>query len=209
MFLISIAITSPHLIPVLAAPGYGYTTPYALSRTENGIEGFLKFSNSSLVITNRTGRATRSYGFHGRTPKLSRLEGGWPGGPVFLLTTDQSIGFGSYNGVITQPFQVVGGELHWAAIEGAAHEERQVSLMRSLKTSWKAEASPDKHGLDLFKVACRPDFKDTDGQHDIEFTVSYIRYHFDGRRWTKFVRTEPGFWENEDDSDFPPRRAFP
>lgn len=180
---------------------------FPLSESENGIKGRIVLLGPSLRIVDQDERVLKSFRISGRDRRLSRVVGNWSGGPIYFISGDESIGFGSYNGIMTQLFQVMDGHLHWVMAENSSGKE-QVHLMKSLKTHWRAEISSNQSTLDVFKVACRPDFeKSTDS--DPKFTVSYIRYHFDGKSWQTLAKTEEGFWEHEDDSNFPGKQLFP
>jgi hypothetical protein len=45
-------------------------------------------------------------------------------------------------------------------------------------------------------------------QRNVEFDTTLIRYHFEGGRWVARQKTQPGLWEDVDDS-FPARSMFP
>jgi len=60
-------------------------------------------------------------------------------------------------------------------------------------------------------VSCYPNAASLEkGEHpaDVEFDTTLVRYHFEGGRWVARQKTEPGLWEDVDDS-FPARSMFP
>ena len=126
---------------------------------------------------------------------------------TYLLTDDYSVGSGAYNGPITFFVEVVGGRFKWLeAIDKGTGQKKQISLMRSLKTAWKFVESASGKGKDILHVACRPDFDLKAG--DDNFTVSYTRFHFNGKNWVKLTRQKEDSWESEGDN-FPEQGLFP
>ncbi|MGZ3458564.1 MAG: hypothetical protein ACXU86_08670 [Archangium sp.] len=77
-----------------------------------------------------------------------------------------------------------------------------VRLMRSLKSDWRLEPARSGQGQDILYVFTRPDFEQPG-----RFQVTYERLTFDGLRWVRHDRQEPGFWES--DGEFPERESFP
>lgn len=92
-------------------------------------------------------------------------------------------------------------------LDAKAGKERQIALMRSLRTEWRLVPSTLGAGQDIVEVAGRPNFAETTDSKSLEFEVIYTRFHFDGDHWLRFERTEPGYFFNQ--GDFPSRDEFP
>jgi hypothetical protein len=123
----------------------------------------------------------------------------------FLLTLDESTGMGSYAGPTTYFYDIVDGKLKLIKyLDMTTGKKEDFVLMRSSKTGWKLVKSKDGKTTDILHIACRPDTNND----DIVFLVYYDRFHFDGKQWVKYQRTEKGFWEMEND-DLPPLSKFP
>lgn len=127
------------------------------------------------------------------------------GKAFFVLTEDWSIGFGSYNGPISNLVVVSDGKISKVTAKMAGkNKSRLISVMRSGKNNWKKVKStifPD-----ILEVNCHPDFNSP--WKDIKFQVTYSRFHFDGYEWTVREHTVSGFWEDEMRT-FPPENLFP
>jgi hypothetical protein len=150
---------------------------------------------------------------------------------TYQLQVDESIGMGSYNGMVTLFVEVRGGHLQWLqARQGMDDAPKRLRFMSSLKTSWKLVPAAGGRGPEFFLVACRPDLSaakvgqrgvGADGSDD-DFVVIYERYFLgddqpgNGRTvgnaaaapvWRVKSRSVKGYWESE--SPFPARSAFP
>lgn len=129
---------------------------------------------------------------------------------VFAVTVDFGVGFGSYAGLTTYFVEPSGGRLHWLTSFGlAAAKPTEVALARTLKSDWHTVARVDHRGFDILAVRCQPDLHgpvQPDGV-DLPFVIIYERYSFDGARWLRKERRDPGFWE--DDQSFPSGEKFP
>ena len=134
---------------------------FSLSKKDNGVDGALYLSGTQLLLVGQNKRIVDSYRIPGEDSRLSYIKGTWTGGPIFFVTDDESIGFGSYNGIISRPFQIKDGRIQWVVVQDDGHTER-VDLMQSLKTHWKVESSPDMGQIDVLEVSCRPDFEKID-----------------------------------------------
>jgi hypothetical protein len=131
-----------------------------------------------------------------------------PGQRTIFVTTDLSIGFGSYAGPSTELLEVSGQRLEAVTARGPkTGEVDPIEVMRSLKTEWKlAPASANQPGQrDILSLACRP--KDW-GSTTTDFVRIYVRYHWNGTEWVLFGRRVPGIWEAGDDP-FPASEKFP
>ena len=128
--------------------------------------------------------------------------------PSYLVTRDLSVGMGSYNGPATFFYDIIGGKLKPIEyLDRETRKRKQITLMRSLKTNWKLVESKDGGSQDILHAACRPDFE-SKSKDEVEFLVSYDRFHFDGKQWVRYRRVEKGYWE-VDGTDFPPLSKFP
>ena len=125
---------------------------------------------------------------------------------TYLLTVDYSAGFGSYNGPMTSLVEVNSGHFRWIeSTELRTGKTGQISLMDSLKTTWKLVDAPHGKGKQILLAQCRPDWSSV--RDDPNFTTQYARFYFDGTRWLAKVRTVKGL--SEFDQGFPSRRNFP
>ena len=125
---------------------------------------------------------------------------------TYLLTVDYSAGFGSYSGPITRLAEVTGGRLKWIeSTELKTGKTEQISLMESLKTTWKFVDGLDGKGNQILLAQCRPDW--SSAKEDPVFITTFARFYFDGAKWVVKARVVKGF--NEFDQGFPSRRNFP
>lgn len=125
---------------------------------------------------------------------------------TYLLTVNYSAGFGSYSGPITNLVEVKNGRLRWvASIEAKTRRTGKISLMESLKTTWKLVDASDGKGKQILFAQCRPDWSSV--KDDPDFTTTYARFYFDGTQWLTKERTVKGI--SEFDQGFPRRKYFP
>jgi hypothetical protein len=125
---------------------------------------------------------------------------------TYLLTVDYSAGFGSYSGPITNLVEVKSGHLHWVeSTETKTGSTGTISLMESLKTTWKFVDAPDGKGKQILFTQCRPDWSSV--KDDPDFRTTYARFYFDGTKWLVIERTVKGI--SEFDQGFPSRKHFP
>jgi hypothetical protein len=128
--------------------------------------------------------------------------------PSYLLTKDESIGMGSYNGPVTYFYEIVDGKLKPIEyINNETKKKDKIVLMRSLKTNWKLVKSKNGNSKDILHVACRPNYEGK-SEGEAEFLTNYDRFHFDGEEWVRYERADKDFWEVDED-DFPPLSKFP
>jgi len=121
--------------------------------------------------------------------------------PTFLVTVDYSIGMGSYAGLTTLLLDVGNAKLHWLEAMNADTGKREmIRLPKTLKSDWILSQTGAQQ--DILQVLCRPDDFGGSGA----FSVSYVRYHFDGG-WQMHERVIKGFWES--DQPFPAATQFP
>lgn len=129
-----------------------------------------------------------------------------PGQRTILVTTDLSIGMGSYAGPSTELYQVNGSRLEAVTARyEKTGEVDPIELMSSLKTAWKLvpASSGQTNQKDILELACRPNGK----IENTQFYKIYSRYHWDGRQWVLYGKKVPGMWESDD--AFPPSQKFP
>lgn len=176
---------------------------FSLSKKENGIDGTLEVlsvshKSSKIRTLDKNKKEIEKYVIEGRDARLDRIEGRWPNGSLFLVTPDLSIGWGSYNGPYSQPFQVYQGHIRWA----------KIYLPKTLKTAWKAKKIDHGFAVEILEIRCRPDFDHTpDNAEEMKFERTFTRYNFDGKNWHQFARSKEGCWETGD--TFPDRKDFP
>lgn len=130
---------------------------------------------------------------------------------TYFTTVDYSTGAGSYNGPIEFMVEVDNGKLKWMRGVKDSGEEKEITLMRSLKTAWRFIPRNDGRGQDIVKIACRPNFEKplSEEPTNEDFITIYTRFSYDyGRKiWLQFERKEFGYWEDE--GQFPNRDRFP
>jgi len=128
--------------------------------------------------------------------------------PAYLLTLDESVGMGSYNGPTTYFYEIADGKLKPIEyLNNDTKKREKMILMRSLKTAWELVKSKDGKSKDIVHIACRPDFE-SESKGEVVFLVYYDRFHFDGKEWVKYQKVEKDFWEAEGE-DLPPPSKFP
>lgn len=130
--------------------------------------------------------------------KLQLLNSNVESSQLFLLTQDHSVGFGSYNGLVTTLLTVADSTFHdIKALDLGSHQERPVQMMKSLKSDWRLVQQ--ERGLEILSVSCH---LDRSGQ----FVINYIRYSFDGKAWVEYKHQMAGIWES--DEAFPDASVF-
>jgi hypothetical protein len=130
--------------------------------------------------------------------------------PAFSVTVDFTAGMGSYNGPITWFFDLHERKLRWLqARDSEDGELHEMALMSSLKTRWELAPAEGGASLDVVSIACRPDFERKEPDGSVRFLEHRTRYHFDGKAWTRYRRSRPGYWENDSYYAFPKLREFP
>lgn len=128
--------------------------------------------------------------------------------PTYLVTSDYSIGMGSYAGPFTELVEISDGRLRYLeSAEDMKTDQPHISLAMTLKTHWRIV--PDHDGIKKIEaVSCRPNFKNPDVNAN-EFIVTYSTYRFDGAAWHHLSRREMGFWEYDGPKSWPARDKFP
>ncbi len=117
--------------------------------------------------------------------------------PTYLVTVDATAEAGSYNGPLTQPFEVRGSKLQPVSARDTTGKAAPIRLALTGKAAWKRAPIGDKD--DLLSVSCQPMNND--------FVTTYRRYHPTAEGWRLSEREEKGLWES--DGEFPPIRSFP
>jgi hypothetical protein len=130
---------------------------------------------------------------------------------TYLLTVDLSSGAGSYSGPYTRLAEPAGHSFGWVvAVDTLGVGADTITLVRTLKTAWRAVPRSDVRGQDLLMVRCRPELDAPDSVPETErFILRFDRYTYDGARWVHRQRQERGFWEDEGPESFPDRTRFP
>ncbi len=138
--------------------------------------------------------------------RIERRRLGLKSGPVYLVTTDNDAGFGSYSGHATALYTLNDGRLGpvlAAAADGGRHA---VVLSDTLKSRWRIIDSRPTHTV-IEQIFCRPDFDHERPGQDQPFLLTFMTYQFDGRSWRMAERVRNGFWESDD--PWPPAADFP
>jgi hypothetical protein len=112
---------------------------------------------------------------------------------TFIVTTDFSIGWGSYNGPVSEFLEVRADGIFDILPDG---------LMTSLKSAWGiGQGSPH---MELWYKTCRPNYEKTEHQcahgemAPLEFLVTRERFRYDGSAWNRGTQSESGYWEYEE-----------
>jgi hypothetical protein len=127
------------------------------------------------------------------------------GPPTFLVSSDHSLGIGSYAGLETSLMDVDHGQLVAEALPG------RKALASSLKNAWRIVDDPIP-GADgkpvaakvIQVVACHPNWANPAWAEQQEFVVDLTTYRYvDG--WQAKTNSPVGFWESDQDwpEDFP------
>jgi hypothetical protein len=153
-----------------------------------------------LRIINKDGKVIVERSLRAELAKLEPWDSSSGAGQVFLLTEDYSAGFGSYNGLETRVFNISDGSFQdVTALDVESHQEKPITLLKSLKSDWRVTLHTNNEG-EILSVSCRP-------KNGENFTISYVRYRFQGTHWLEYRREADGFWES--DQPFPESSAFP
>jgi hypothetical protein len=162
--------------------------------------------NGAIQVVDRAGKVLEVKTLERPLAKLRTAQLYGDAKLTYLLTVDYSAGFGSYSGPITSLVEVKGGHLRWLeSTEPATGRTGEISLMESLKTTWRLVDAQDGKGKQILLAQCRPDRSSV--KHDPDFTTQYARIYFDGSKWLAKVRTVKGL--SEFDQGFPERKNFP
>ena len=144
-------------------------------------------------LTSTNGHIIESLNLEAPYAQMESIDTGEIGKRTLLLTQDFGIGMGSYNGPITRILETTSHSMSWAMAKNQnTGDEIQISLMRSLKTSWNFVPNKNERGKDIVKVSCRPD------DSAMKFSTTFSRFHRDKQGWIFAARMENVFWEAED-----------
>jgi hypothetical protein len=163
--------------------------------------------NAVIQIVNRAGKVMEAKNLERPLAKLQTAQLYTDSRLTYLLTVDYSAGFGSYSGPITSLAEVKGGHLQWVeSTDAKTGKTGEISLMESLKTTWKFVNAPDGKGKQILLAQCRPNWSASPND-DPDFRTTYARFYFDGSKWLVVERTVKGL--SEFDQGFPSRKHFP
>ena len=163
--------------------------------------------NAVIRIVDQTGKVLETKKLERPLAKLRTAQLYADSRLTFLLTVDYFAGFGSYSGPTTSLVEVKGGHLRWVeSTDAKTGKTGEISLMESLKTTWKLVDAPDGKGKQILLAQCRPTWS-ASLTDDPDFRTTYARFYFDGARWLVAERTVKGL--SEFDQGFPSRSHFP
>ena len=121
------------------------------------------------------------------------------GAPTFLVSTDHSLGIGSYAGLETGLMLVDHGQLLPEDLPGGT------ALARSLKNGWRIvdDTNPGPDGKPgtgklIQAVACHPNWDNPAWAESQEFVVDLTTFSF-AAGWHATTKTVVGFWESDQD----------
>lgn len=121
--------------------------------------------------------------------------------PAFLLTVDESAGFGSYSGPGTTLLVPERQGLAPLQATGADGRPSVIELARTLKTTWRIVPPRTGRTQEIEFAACRPAGSRPD------FTTTYSTYRYRDGGWQVASRATPGL--TEFDGPAPDRALFP
>lgn len=163
--------------------------------------------NAVIQIVDRNGKVRQTKELERPLAKLRPVKLYGDSKLTYLLTVDYSAGFGSYSGPITNLVEVSGGHMQWVkSTMVETGKTGEISLMESLKTTWKIVDAPDGRGKQILLALCRPNWSASVNE-DQDFRTSYARFFFNGAKWLVVERTVKGL--SEFDQGFPSRKNFP
>ena len=117
--------------------------------------------------------------------------------PTYLVSVDLTAESGSYNGPLTMPIEVRKNRLQQATASNADKQSEPIQLALTGKAAWKKiTRGKANHFL---AISCQP--------RDDGFILNYRRYFPTRQGWQVRKRTQPSFWES--DQDFPADNLFP
>jgi hypothetical protein len=124
------------------------------------------------------------------------------GPPTFLVSSDHSIGLGSYAGLETSLMSVDHGQLAPETLPG------RPAIVASLRNAWKIvdDPTPDAKGAkEIQLVACHPNFANPAWADTGEFSVDLVTYRFAAGAWRDTTTSAVGYWESSQDwpTNFP------
>jgi len=163
--------------------------------------------NAVIEIVNRAGEVLEARKLERPLGKLRTTQLYGDSRLTYLLTVDYSAGFGSYSGPITNLVEINSGHMRWIqSTDAKTGSTGTISLMESLKTTWRFVEAPDGKGKQVWFAQCRPNWSEPVNA-DPDFRTTYARIYFDGTKWLLVKRIVRGL--SEFDQRFPSRKHFP
>ncbi|RKN80275.1 hypothetical protein [Ulvibacterium marinum] len=108
--------------------------------------------------------------------------------PVFLVTVDYSVGWGSYNGPISYFLEINENGINYIL--------DKKGFMISLKSIWLINNRNGKS--EILDIDCRPDFdKNSENPDEFHFKLIYSWYFFENNEWKRLRKEKPGCIEND------------
>jgi hypothetical protein len=93
------------------------------------------------------------------------------------------------------------------AFNSATGKVERITVMQSLKTVWQIAPARVGGGKDILEARCRPGTGPAGKGSEPNFTLTYLRYAFNGKQWVRSVRERKGYSDFE--AGFPDRKLFP
>ena len=163
--------------------------------------------DAMIQVVDRTGKVVEVKRLERPLAKLRTVQLYGDSRLTYLLTVDYSAGFGSYSGPITRLVEVKSGQRRWIeSTEAKTGKTREISLMESLKTTWKFVDAPDRKGKQILLAQCRPDWSSVKDNPD--FATTYARFYFHGTKWLAKERTVKGISGQRPSSAKPKRHLY-
>jgi hypothetical protein len=127
---------------------------------------------------------------------------------VYGVSVDLTADMGTYSGPYVRLLDQHARRFDWLrARDSVTGDVAEVHLVTTAKAAWQVVPGPDGASNQILAVSCRPTFADAKTGTKDGFAIDYYRYAFKGNELVRHLRTERGFWE--DDDNFPPRSRFP
>ena len=195
--------------PKLRADMWGQTTDLDLILAANdplrAAVAKSPLKGAHLRLVDATGKVLADQAFDVPLADLDRQQL-HDGAPTFLVTSDHSIGIGSYAGLETRLVDVDHAELAPETLPG------REALGSSLKNAWKIADDPTPGadgkpgiGKEIQVVACHPNYDNPAWAEHQEFVVDLVTYRFAAGAWHDSTHSAVGFWESDQDwpDEFP------
>jgi hypothetical protein len=126
---------------------------------------------------------------------------------VLVIEEDFTNDFGTYSGPLSSFYNIEGGRLIPLKVKSLnTGKWNPMTFFNTGKANWRMVPSKRGHGKDFLQASCRFDENHPDGKH---FLIDYIRVYFDGKEWVRKIKTLSGFYEPEEEEDFPSESLFP
>lgn len=131
--------------------------------------------------------------------------------PVLLVEADDGACWGSYSGLVRLFFQFEGGRIAPVMLADETGKSAQVMMVSTVKSQARF-AKKSAAEIIIHQVSSHPDFeraKTLPKGASMPFVIDYSTTRFDGAKWTRAMRSEPGVWEAGDGTPFPAADKFP